>query len=258
MAKPYYVFDFNAAACMIEVLVNDVHVFSLDLSGQAASMTPINFGILESGPAQLKVRMLPHSGELQLDPNALLDYRVKLFDLSNGTFNLLQEIGKYSFPKPDPEQKLPFAQHELKFNAEVPYQLKGWKDGQKLKDVEDVEWKLRKAYQRMAQLISNKHYDQYLQTIAKREEIMCSSMYLNDEMAKGRAKRLIRDFNDGFEVMPFDEDVIIRYYADGKVASLKKPNGDSALSLLKEETEEELMIELAFYIPAGKTEFEVI
>jgi hypothetical protein len=47
-------------------------------------------------------------------------------------------------------------------------------------------------------------------------------------------------------------------YADGRAAALKKLNGEPALYLVNEKTKEELMIDLMFYVPEGKTEFEVI
>lgn len=39
---------------------------------------------------------------------------------------------------------------------------------------------------------------------------------------------------------------------------LKKPNGESALYLKNAKTEEELMIDITFYVPKGKSAFEVI
>jgi hypothetical protein len=48
------------------------------------------------------------------------------------------------------------------------------------------------------------------------------------------------------------------FYANDRVAALKKTNGEPALYLFNEETQEELMLDLSFHIPEGKTEFEVI
>lgn len=257
MAKPYYVIDFSAAACMFEISVNDIPVVTLDLTGQVSTMVPVNYGILESGTQMLTAKMMPHSGQAVLDPAAVLEYRLRLYDISFG-FKLQKEISSYIFPKPEPEKKLPYAEKIEKFQAEVPYSLKGWQNGRDLKDQEDIELKLRGAYQRVARLITDKQYDQFTEVIANREHIMATSMYLDPQKAKGRISRLIKDFDNGFEAMPFPEDAVVRYHANGKVAALKKLNGESALFFKNEETEEELMIELGFYIPAGKTEFEVI
>ena len=153
---------------------------------------------------------------------------------------------------------IPYAEKIDTFRGEVPYSLEGWKNGVDLKDEDDIDYRLRKAYKRIAAMIENKQYDQFLSSIANREEIMSTSMYLDDQKARGRMKRLVKDFENGFTPMPLPDNAIVRLHGNGKVAALKKLNGEPALSLYNTETEEEMMIELGFYIPAGKTEFEVI
>jgi len=257
MLKPYYVIEFTAAACMFEIYVNDIPVVTSDFSGQLSSMVPANYGILGSGIHSLKARMMPHSGQTVLDPEAVLLYKLKLYDVSYG-FQLQNEIIQYNFPKPDESKMIPYAEKTDTFQGDVPYSLAGWKNGLDLKDEDDIDYKLRKAYKRIAAMIENKQYDQFLSSIANREEIMATSMYLNDQKARGRMNRLIKDFENGFTLMPLPENAVVRLHGNGKVAALKKLNGEPALSLYNPETEEELMIELGFYIPAGKTEFEVI
>jgi len=58
--------------------------------------------------------------------------------------------------------------------------------------------------------------------------------------------------------MPLPEDRILKIYGNGKLATYKKLNGEPAFFLYKEQTGEELMLELMFHIPQGKEEFEVI
>lgn len=59
-------------------------------------------------------------------------------------------------------------------------------------------------------------------------------------------------------MLPLSKDALLFLYAENKVAMLKKINGEPALSLENKETEEELMSDIAFYIPKGKEDFEVI
>lgn len=47
-------------------------------------------------------------------------------------------------------------------------------------------------------------------------------------------------------------------HADNRTAVLKRLNGDAALYLVDPKTREELMLDITFYIPAGKDEFEII
>lgn len=135
MAQPYYMIDFSAACCMFEIRVNDIPVMILDLPGQAASITPVNFSILESGTQLITATVFPHSGGLVLDPEAKLKFDVKLFDVER-TFEFKEQLGKYEFEKVDSNKTLPIMRHQTSFRAEVPYNLQGWKNGLALKDVD--------------------------------------------------------------------------------------------------------------------------
>ena len=83
-------------------------------------------------------------------------------------------------------------------------------------------------------------------------------MYLSKQESDGRINGLIIDFEAGFKVEPIAANAEVQIYGQNKIASLKKPNGESALVLLNKKTGEELMIDLSFYLPAGKKELEVI
>lgn len=257
MAEPYYMIRFSAGCCMFQIRINDIPVITLDLSGQAASMVPANFSILESGKQVVTATMLPHSGQLVLDPAAKLEFEVKLYDVER-EFVFKEQVAGHKFSPVDPEKKLPVERYRTEFLASVPYSLKGWQNGILLKDVEDVDLKLRSAYNKIASLIDNGHYDRFREVIANRENIMITSMYLDQPQSAARIEGLIGDFQTGFKVVPLAPQAVLQIYADGKTAALKKLNGEPALYLLNEETKEELMLDLMFYIPAGKTEFEVI
>lgn len=87
---------------------------------------------------------------------------------------------------------------------------------------------------------------------------MAISMYVSTSESSRRRKQLINDFEAGFEIMPLPDDAKIAFYGNGKVAMFKKANGESALYLVNTETEEEIMLDAAFYVPEGKTDFELI
>ncbi|KIO76395.1 hypothetical protein TH53_15100 [Pedobacter lusitanus] len=229
----------------------------LDNSGQASSIAPVNFAILDSGIQKLDVGVFPHSGETVLDANASMSYKVKLYDVSYG-FEFKHDLLAYKFPATDPRKQVPYSRKSDQFDAQIPYELEGWRKGVHLKGVEDVELKLKRAYARLAQSINAKRYDQFEQALANREHIMATSMYLNKHESARRISNLVKDFEDGFELMPLASDAVFHYYADGKMAAFKRLNGEPAMFLQNQEKQEELSLDLLFYIPEGKTEFEVI
>jgi hypothetical protein len=249
--------DFSAGACMFEIRVNDYPVITMNVDGQVSTNIPINFAILEKGDQKITATILPILGTTKLHHNAELKFDVKLFDVTND-FVFQKQFGEYKSEPVEKSKILPIIKYASVFPADVPYKLNAWQTGQKLKGVDDVGIKLANAYQYISKLINTGDYDTFSKAIAKRENNMVTSMYLSSTEAKSRISGLIEDFKAGFKIMPIPKDSIMHIYGDGKVAGLKKHNGESALFLFNEKTKEEMMIDITFYMPIGKTEFEVI
>ena len=256
MQQPYYVIDFSASACMLEIRVNDYPVIHMNITHQVSTMIPVNYAILESGEQTLTASILPIKGKTELDKEAELKLNIKLFDVANN-FVFDSQFGDYQ-SKPVEDQKLPVLRHNSTFKAEVPYQLKAWQHGRNLKDLKDVREKLEAAYNKLIRQIQTGRYDEYKKMISAREENMAKSMYLSAGESEGRFKELLQEFNAGMEVQPLPQDAVMIFYAENKAAVLKRLNGDSALYLVDPKTKEELMLDISFYIPEGKQEFEII
>jgi hypothetical protein len=255
--QPYYTIDFSASACMFEIRVNDIAVITLEVEGQAATMLPINYAILKSGKQDITATILPLHGNTRLENEAELKYNIRLFDVING-FEFLEEQPGHQFPKIEKEKSLPALAHATFFEASISYKVNGWLDGKPLKDIDDINAKLFLAYNDVANMLRNNQFDLFAKKIENREKRMCTSMYLSDAEAKDRLKSIEDDCNAGFKVEPMPKNALMVLYGNGKVATLKRPTGESALYLTNKETGEELAIDISFYIPEGKTEFEVI
>lgn len=249
--------DFGASACMFEIRINDYPVLAMNIEGQVFSMLPINNAILESGEQKISASIMPVLGQHTLDPNAELKFDVKLFDVSND-FVFQKQFNAYK-SEPLNEKKIPILNHSSTFIAEVPYIQTAWQDGKKLDpNNKKLRSELINAYNHIGDLIKKQNYNQFKQLLAKREQNIAKSMYLSVNEAKARMDDLIEDFENGFNVMPLPNDAVMHIYAYGKVAALKKINGESALYLYSEKTQENLTIDISFYIPKDKTTFEVI
>ena len=155
-------------------------------------------------------------------------------------------------------QKIPLFTTSKEFTAEITYSLTKWTDGQNLEDVESFKEKLITAYNKLADLLKEGKYSEFAEKIKVREKNKATSMYLSNSESNARIDGLIEDAKNGFTVMPFPQDTILRFYGYGKLATFKKLNGEPAFYLYNKETKEELMIDQMFYIPKGKTELEII
>lgn len=248
--------DFSASACLFEIRINDYLIINMNIEGQVSTTTPINFAILESGIQSISATILPNIGDRQLHSKTELKFNIKLFDVFND-FVFDKQFGDYQSESID-EKKLPIIKYLNSFQADVPYKLDAWQNGKNLKNFGDCRKKLEEAYKKVSNLIKDGHFEEYRKLISKRENNMATSMYLSKEDSDGRINELIQDFNSGFKIQPLPKDVVMILCANSKVAMLKKTNGEPALYLENTETEEELILDICFYIPEGKEDFEVI
>lgn len=253
---PYYMIDFSASACMFEIRINDYPVINMNIEGQVSTTIPINFAILETGKQTISATVLPNLGEINLHQKAELKFNLKLFDVTND-FLFQSQLNEYQSDSIE-NKAIPVLKYIGTFDCEVPYKLNAWQNGKNLKDIEDCRKKLESEYSKIVKLINNGRFDEYINLISNREMNMRTSMYLSASESEARIKELLVDFSKGFKIQPISKDTVMCLYANNRVAVLKKLNGEPALSLINTETEEELMLDISFYIPEGKEEFEII
>ena len=258
MAQPYYMIQFTAISCLFEIRVNDIPIFTMELSGQTSTRIPANLAIYKSGLQEVSVKMLPLQGESKLMKGAKLDYNITLYDVENG-FRYQEDFEEHKSKVITEDDISPVYLHKSTFNADIPYQTKAyWLEGKDLGKVKDLEKNLRGSYNKIARLIKNKQFELFVEKIADREFNMASSMYLTPEESKDRIKRLLRDFNDDYDLVEFPESTVTIYSAYGKRVSLKRLNGDPALSFVNTEKQEQVMLDLEFYWSKETNQFEII
>ncbi len=254
--QPYYQVDFSAAACLFEIRVNDIVIFKLNVNGQTSTNLPINQAILQSGKQQITVKILPLTGKHTLDPNAEFKYNIKVFDAAKDMNFKEQLPGGHTFPPVGTKPQAIMTYSET-FTANVPYSIPTYDSGTDLKSVGDLNTKIRDAYQQVANLIAKGDYEGFKKLIANRESIAITTSYLSPKESADRVNDLIKDFKSGFKIEPIPANAVVSFEANGKIASLKRPSGDSALYLSNKKTGEEESIDLSFFIPQGKKELEI-
>jgi hypothetical protein len=258
MKQPYYMVQFTAISCLFEIRVNDVPIFTMELKGQTSTRIPANLGIYQSGVQEISVKMLPLKGEAKLSPGARLDYNVVLYDVSNG-FEHKETFEEYRSDAVKSDSIVPLYTHKSTFKATVPYTMKSyWLDGKDLNKVKDLDDKLRASYKRIASLVKDKKFDIFKDKIANREYNMAASMYLSANEAEGRIQRLLNDFKNDYDLIEFPENTVTVYSSYGKRVSLKRLNGDPALSFVNTEEREQVMLDLEFYYSKDTQQFEII
>ena len=251
--QPYYVVNFKATACSFEIRVNDYPIVNMETSRRLSVAFPINHAILESGIQSISATILPNAGEAQLDPVSELRFNIQLFDVTDG-FELIDEFGDYQ-SEPVEERELSTIEYTGSFQADVPYKLDVWQKGIDLSELDDCREKLEQAYNNIIELFKAGEFEKFKQMISKREHNTATVMYLSEEESEKRINGL---FDPNFKIQPIPKDVVMVLYANNKIAALKKTNGEHVITLVNSENGEEITLDILFYIPEGKDEFEII
>ena len=257
--QPYYTIDFTATYCKFEVLVNDIPIISLETEGQMSPNIPINFGIYKSGKQKIEINIFPIAEKDSIDSTSKFEYTIKLFDVYGGNFYHVKDCINNQI---EINQKLPGIKHSSFFEADIPYIINSFEDSIDLFSVMknnsfNIYNNLDLVYNKIKDCFTNKQYDVLSEIIKNREKNMATSMYLSEADINSRIKSLIADSENGFLPMPLPLNKVLKIYGDGKLATYKKSNGEPAFFLYNQNTGEELMLDLIFHIPKGKTEFEV-
>ncbi len=259
MKKPYYIIKFSAVECRFEIRVNDNLVMIMNVeNGQVSSQVPINNAISESGVTEISVSIVPVIGSLQFSEETKFEYNCNLYDIENG-FNFIKSFESYESPNVTQNRPLSAFANTQKLEVNVNYRLNDlWENGENLKDIDDVDIKLRNAYLEIADLIKNKKFNVFEDRIKNREQNIATSMYLSSVDSKARIRSLIQDFENGFDVVNLANDAIVVYSANSKKASLRRPTGEPALCFQKDDPKEFLMLDIEFYFNKETNRFEII
>ena len=257
--RPIYELAFKGVSCMFELRVNDVLLHTVDsVGGHVSSVLPINVGILQSGKQQISVKILPLAGKQVLNPNAEVQYQIRVIDLAN----LKREerlLSEYAVVKVDPAKKEPYLTHTTYFDANVPYSIKAYQAGTDLTTVTGLKEKLLDAYKQVGAIAAKGDAEQLKRLLANSEIIASTTMYASKEASNERISEFMAILKSGFKLEPVPANATMKIFANGKLAGLFKPDGSPALTFINAKKKgEELSLELSFYIPKGKTELEAI
>jgi hypothetical protein len=281
--EPLYELDIQSAFSF-RVMVNGVPVYSnFDVIPGTARVN-INSSILKSGKQSIEVELYPgydHNGTQKsyLDNGENFILKVEKTAWSkDGSLEAPQDV--LAFKNNDKSidySKLTAYKTNLSFDASVPYNIKGWEEGEDLSTLnqKDLELKVVSFYKNTVAAFKEKDYD-YLNTIFLNAD---SEWYQAEYFAKdiitklqstkgrkGKSVSTIRANSDKYSqtVYPI-ENYAMKFYANNRVVRLEQKEGFSrGESLLgyddvdKNGTNRKTFIDMLLYIPKGTQSLQII
>lgn len=237
MKEPFYELEIKTANCFIEILVNDLPIFSNYENGGMAVDYPINDTILESGKQSMEVRILSAKEQENISKYANVEIKVFVKEANREASgrNLVFEIPLIDFK----DKNLPIFKNVYSFSANVPYKNVGWQNSIDLKDfdknilIKELEDKLKKI-----QLIYNsKEEIEYVQVFRERTDEHNKSFFLTKTEMEENKKSIFYGLPEKIESIDINLYKLV-FYGNNKLVSLqtyKQPPGFVFESLNKDE-----------------------
>ncbi len=277
--EPVYYIHIHNSNCYYEILVNDFPVQSLFRVAILASPIYINMGILKSGKQKLTYRIYPIDDTFPESTGmeiilGVQDRRIGL-DSDTTLFKHHSEYRTIMVGNSNPREIFiaageKYYEHTFEFNATVPYENKGWLDGQDLRkfNQDSLYQAVLRYYKGYKKIYDNKDADE----LAKREFRsileMAQSQYKKETEIQKVWDEYVYILNVEKEDIPMDN-IKMSFYGDGRLVALEQANtedlrfrGMSAFFFKYKKGKRTVgrSIALYLYLPKGKkdlTELEI-
>jgi hypothetical protein len=281
--EPLYVLDIQSVFSF-RVMVNGIPVYSnFDVIPGMARVN-INSSILKSGKQNIEVELYPgydHNGaqkhHLENGEHFILKVEKTAWN-KDGSLKTPQDILEFNNNDQSIDySKLTEYKTNLSFEASVPYNIKGWQDGEDLSTLnqKDLELNVVSFYKNAVSAIKEKDYD-YLNTIflnADSEwyqaEYFPKDIIAKLQSAKGRKGKSVfttRSNSDKYSqtVYPIDN-YTMKFYVNNRIVRLEPKEGVSrGESLLgyddidKNGMNRKTFVDMLLYIPKGPQSPQII
>ncbi|PAM92666.1 hypothetical protein B4N84_21260 [Flavobacterium sp. IR1] len=267
--KPYYELYPNLNCAGI-VFVNDVPVFSfLGKDSETGIMdrpVPINHILLQSGEYKVVGRMMPRFGSKLLTQNDGMNINFNVSDIDHW-----KETKHGFFPElksPDatfdsnnkitsPLKGLPVFEIATEIKVELPFVLDGWQNSIDLTklDKDVLKQKVMEFYIQIHAILKEHNASKFLELSKEKEDLQTKAFYFDSGRKQEIRNTIINLFNKNLDVLPLNENELkLEVFGYGKLVSLVRLDGSSALQFKRDNIEGERNIELEVKLHARTLE----
>ena len=251
--RPFYQIKVKSSGVNFDIRINDYPVFNFFRKSGGTNMEqPINNALLNSGKQYLTVKVYPIKGRDKIYPenkfSLILNKKNDAWIYDNER-EIILTMPEIIIPK----EGLPFWEYKAEFDANVPYNIEGWKNSKKIEELSDIQTKLSNIYNKLKFSIEQKNNEDFINLTKNKVEEEAVSLYeKQDEVSNGfqPEKEIVLPFNN----------CRIKFYGNGKLVRMETEDGESCLKteLMIDGKKEIYYYPIMFHMPSDKNEFEVI
>ncbi len=247
-----------------KIMINDM---ILDVDMQKGIFGPefINQYIIKNGIQKVHVKLVHPFVERggEIPPKKLQklddDLRIDLVDIKKDYQTTL--VKKLDFP--EIQQPIPFIEYEWEFEAELPFELEGWKNSQDLTiwDENELEKEVVAKFNLLRNILNSGNGGEFVKELEFANKEYFISEYFDENQKNEYRSNLIEQYGYLKGLIPPIENYSMRIMGDGKVVALETLGKYIGQGILTTENKEEgsvYQIYVMLHIPKGKKEFEIV
>ncbi|WP_026449533.1 hypothetical protein [Aequorivita capsosiphonis] len=253
ISKTQYYLNYNLFMSY-EIYINDVKITNNIESGPVSGLEYLNEYILSSGKQTIRLIDRTYRENPNIPDDSFQRMKMEIFTTDENEENQAMlkalEFPKTSVPKPY------YYENTWEFEAEVPYTLEGWSNGEDLTKMDEKElMKLTVAkFEQLRQLLNTGKVDEFIEENAKGYEEFVISNYYQKKWAE-----YDENIREGFadqrgNLLPL-EHYQMRISGNGKLVSLeridKEFRGESALLAVDKEENTLYTNRVYLFMPKG-------
>lgn len=235
--EPFYELEIKTANCNIEILINNIPIFSYYENGSIAVDYPINDAILNSGKQSIEVKILSATEQENIFKYAICELKifVKEANIEASGRSLVYEIPVIDFK----EKKLPIYKNVDSFVANVPYKNVGWENSIDLKKIDEnlLIKELEDRLQKIISIYNSRNQKEYEQFFIDRNIEHNRSFYLTFDEIKENKESIFYGLPEKIESINKSLYKLV-FYGSDKLVSLQakdQPPGFVFESINKDE-----------------------
>lgn len=257
--NPYYELYPNLN-CSGIVFINDVPVFSFlgedTKDGILDGSVPINHVALQTGKYKVVGKIFPRYGQKSLSENDGMEISFNLSDIDNWketkhSFSPEVSTPEASFDKNNkitsPLKGLSYFEIGTEIEIELPFVLDGWQNSIDLNKIDKaiLKNKVIEFHTQLHAVLKEHNASKFLELSKEKEDLQTKAFYFNSIRKQEIRNSIISLFNKNLEVLPLNPNELkLEIFGYGKLVSLLRVDGSSALQFKQNNIEGERNIEL--------------
>lgn len=248
-----------------EILINNILV-DKDFYNRIGGFGYINNCILKNGTQSVQVNLshpfVEKGGLIKSDVLFNInDFIIYTVLKEQGKVSALDTVKKLDFP--EIQEPVPFIKYEWKFEAELPFELEGWKNSQDLTkwDEKELEKKTVSKFNELRNILNSGNGAAFVKELEFANKEYFIANYFTENQKEEYISNLIGQYGELKGLVPSIENYKMRIMGDGKVVTLErleKYRGQGILTSENKESGDLYLIYTMLHIPKGKENFEIV